>query len=186
MDAARAIGVTRHASAMACARARTSYDLPGVRATITRIGGVGIVELDGEVTASASGRLTSELLAAITSGLATVAVDLSGVSGTDYSLFGSLARAHTATRARGGQLYLVVGDEQMLTALRISGFDRIAPVFFARAYRELLGRPPGERLTVRLGRRERVIDLRDSAHKYRREHLRGLAGGAGGLGDSPA
>ena len=175
MDAARAINATSYPAPVACVRSRTSYDWPGLRATISRIDAVGVVELDGEVTASASARLTSELLAAIDGGLSTVAVDLSGVSGTDYSLFGSLARAHTATRARGGQLYLLVGDEQMLTALRISGFDRIAPVFFARAYRELLGRPSGERLTVRLSRRQRVIDLRDGAQRRGRR-----------IGDSPA
>ena len=138
--------------------------------------GVGVLEVDGEVSGSVAKQLAADLLELARDGVCAVAVDLSGVTASEFSLLAALARAHTALRARGGQLYLIAGGDHTLERLRSSGFDRIVTVVFARSYREQLSPRPGEVLGVRVSRRNRVIDLRDAV-QHRHRHARAVLHG---------
>lgn len=133
-----------------------------------RRNGIAVVEIAGQVERRLAKQLTADLLDLVRSATAVVGIDLSEVDGNDFSLFTAFARTHAALRAHGGHLYLIVGDDRMLDQLHRSGFDRIATVVFARAYREQIARRSGERLTVRLTRRSSVIDLRDAVQHRRR------------------
>lgn len=158
-----ALRATRQAAVAASSTENSVRALPGLDLHATRLGTAGVVAVDGGVDAGVSSEITGALIELIRAGTTAVAVDLSGVTETDYSLFGSLAKAHTAVKTAGGHLYLVVGDDRMLSWLRLSGFDRIAPVFLTRAYRDLIALPAGARVTARLARRSRVVDLHGAA-----------------------
>jgi len=150
------------------ARTAPALDTTGFVTWRIRRDGIAVLEIAGKVERRLAKQLAACLLDLVRTEATIVGIDLSDVAASDFSLFSALARAHAALRARGGHLYLIVGDDRMLDQLHRSGFDRIATVVFGRAYREQITRRSGERPAVRLARRNGVIDLRDAVQHRRR------------------
>lgn len=133
-----------------------------------------VIEAEGTLSRATAAHLWTELMGLIhdTSMIAmSVAVDLSGISSSDGSLFVVLARAHTALKARRGHLYLIVADDEMLGLVHAAGFERITPVFMAREYRDRLEYRVEGRAPARVARRQQVIDLRDASRGSGRKGL---------------
>lgn len=132
---------------------------------------IGVLEVHGNIDGTVAKQLIYDLLDLARSGATSVAVDLSAVTASDFSLLAALARAHTAVRARAGHLYLMAASDAMLEQLRNSGLDRIAAVFLTRDYRDQVDQRAHGVTNVRVNRRNRVIDLRDAVQQ-RHRHTR--------------
>lgn len=139
------------------------------QAWVTRLGVAGVIELKGAVDPATAGRVTTLLVDLARTGVSEFAVDLSGVVAADYSLCGSLARAHIAAKASDGHLNVIAGDHRILDVLHISGLDRLIAVFVGPKYRWRDGVPVVKTAMSRVEHREYVIAARGS-RRHRKQH----------------
>lgn len=91
--------------------------------------GVCMVTLDGEVDVYTAPRLKEELVAAIEGGCANVIVDLEAVGFIDSSGLGVLVSALRRARERDGVVRIVCTRESILKIFRITGLDKVFPIF---------------------------------------------------------
>lgn len=85
--------------------------------------------LKGEIDVYTAPKLKAELVATIESGCANVVVDLEGVTFIDSSGLGVLVSALRRARERGGAVRIVCTRENILKIFRITGLDKVFPVF---------------------------------------------------------
>lgn len=87
------------------------------------------VTLDGEVDVYTAPRLKEELVSAIEGGCANVIVDLEKVGFIDSSGLGVLVSALRRARERDGVVRIVCTRDNILKIFRITGLDKVFPIF---------------------------------------------------------
>jgi anti-sigma B factor antagonist len=95
----------------------------------TREGDICIVHVAGEVDVYTSPSLKSALVAAVADGCRVVVVDLDKVGFIDSSGLGVLVGALRRAREAQGDLRIVSARETVVKIFRITGLDRVFPVF---------------------------------------------------------
>ena len=85
--------------------------------------------LRGEVDVYTAPRLKEGLVEMIEGGCANVVVDLEAVSFIDSSGLGVLVSALRRARERDGTVHIVCTRENILKIFRITGLDKVFPVF---------------------------------------------------------
>lgn len=87
------------------------------------------VKLDGEVDVYTAPRLKEELVALIQGGCTNLILDLEGVGFIDSSGLGVLVSALRRVRERDGSVRIVCTRESILKIFRITGLDKVFPIF---------------------------------------------------------
>jgi anti-sigma B factor antagonist len=87
------------------------------------------ITLRGEVDVYTAPKLKATLIEAIESGCANIVIDLEGVSFIDSSGLGVLVSALRRARERDGAVRIVCTRENILKIFRITGLDKVFPVF---------------------------------------------------------
>ncbi len=87
------------------------------------------ITLRGEVDVYTAPKLKEQLVAVIEDGCANVIVNLEGVSFIDSSGLGVLVSALRRARERDGAVRIVCTRENILKIFRITGLDKVFPVF---------------------------------------------------------
>jgi anti-sigma B factor antagonist len=87
------------------------------------------ITLRGEVDVYTAPKLKEALVSAIEGGCANVVVDLDGISFIDSSGLGVLVSALRRARERDGAVRIVCTRENILKIFRITGLDKVFPVF---------------------------------------------------------
>ena len=85
--------------------------------------------LKGEIDVYTAPKLKAELVEIIESGCANIVVDLEGVTFIDSSGLGVLVSALRRAREREGAVRFVCTRENILKIFRITGLDKVFPVF---------------------------------------------------------
>jgi anti-sigma B factor antagonist len=88
-----------------------------------------MMALDGEVDVYTSSRLRQALNEAIDKGCGNVVVDLQELGFIDSSGLGVLVSALRRLKENGGTLRLVCTKESILKIFRITGLDKVFPIF---------------------------------------------------------
>jgi anti-sigma B factor antagonist len=87
------------------------------------------IELPTELDLYSAPGLREQVLKAVTSGRLHVVLDLSGTTFVDSSGFAVMVSAYKRVRALGGQMRVSCSAPAVLSAMRISGLDRVFQVF---------------------------------------------------------
>ena len=87
------------------------------------------ITLNGEVDVYTAPRLKESLVEQIESGCVNVLVDLEGVGFIDSSGLGVLVGGMRRAKEGGGTIRLVCNRESILKIFRITGLDRVFPIF---------------------------------------------------------
>jgi anti-sigma B factor antagonist len=91
--------------------------------------GVTVFELSGELDAYTSEQFREAILSRIDAGLRLAVVDFLKVEYIDSSGLGAMVAALKRTSERNGRIYVVCGESQVLKVLRITGLEKVFPVF---------------------------------------------------------
>lgn len=97
--------------------------------SIDSAGGSCTIALEGEVDVYTSPRLREELTSVMDAGCANIIVDLDKLGFIDSSGLGVLVSALRRVKERGGTLRLVCTKESILKVFRITGLDKVFPLF---------------------------------------------------------
>lgn len=87
------------------------------------------IKLKGEIDVYTAPRLKEEIVALIASGCSNVIVDLQNVAFIDSSGLGVLVSALRRARERNGAVRIVCTRENILKIFRITGLDKVFPIF---------------------------------------------------------
>lgn len=93
--------------------------------------GLCLITLKGEVDVYTSPQLKQEIVDAVEDGCVNLVVDLEGVGFIDSSGLGVLVSGLRRVKERAGTLRLVCTKENILKIFRITGLDKVFPVFSA-------------------------------------------------------
>lgn len=88
-----------------------------------------VVQVSGEVDVYTSPSLKSALVAAVVDTCPLLVVDLDGVGFIDSSGLGVLVGALRRARETGGDLRVVTSREPVIKIFRITGLDRVFPLY---------------------------------------------------------
>jgi anti-sigma B factor antagonist len=91
--------------------------------------GTCVVSVSGEVDVYTSPHLKSALVDAAEGGCTVVVVDMDKVGFIDSSGLGVLVGALRRVREAGGDLRIVCGRDNVMKIFRITGLDRVFPMF---------------------------------------------------------
>ena len=91
--------------------------------------GLCVVSVSGEVDVYTSPQLKIALVAAVEDECGVVVVDLDKVGFIDSSGLGVLVGALRRVREAGGDLRIVCGRDNVVKIFRITGLDRVFPMF---------------------------------------------------------
>jgi anti-sigma B factor antagonist len=94
-----------------------------------RDGSVATVTLEGEVDVYTAPRLKEELVALLDAGCTSMIVDLEKVAFIDSSGLGVLVGALRRAREKDGVVRLVCTRDSVLKIFRITGLDKVFPIF---------------------------------------------------------
>lgn len=94
-----------------------------------RDGDICIVKLEGEVDVYTAPRLKEKLVELLDDGCISIIVDLEQVAFIDSSGLGVLVGALRRAREKGGAVRLVCTREGVLKIFRITGLDKVFPIF---------------------------------------------------------
>lgn len=97
--------------------------------SVARNGDTCVLTLQGEVDVYTAPRLKESLIESIESGCANVLVDLEGVDFIDSSGLGVLVGGLRRAKENSGTIRLVCTRENVLKIFRITGLDRVFPIF---------------------------------------------------------
>lgn len=92
-------------------------------------GDVAVLRLEGEVDVYTAPLLKDRLVSVIEAGTVNVLVDLDGVAFIDSSGLGALVGALRRAREREGAVRIVCERENILKIFRITGLDKVFPIF---------------------------------------------------------
>lgn len=92
-------------------------------------GGVCVVTLAGEVDVYTAPALKEKLVSLIEGGCANVLIDMRDVGFIDSSGLGVLVSALRRAREREGTVRIVCTRESILKIFRITGLDKVFPIF---------------------------------------------------------
>jgi anti-sigma B factor antagonist len=87
------------------------------------------VALAGEIDVYTSPRLKQELLDLIDGGCVDIVIDLDALSFIDSSGLGVLVSGLRRAKEHGGTLRLICTNESILKIFRITGLDKVFPLF---------------------------------------------------------
>ena len=87
------------------------------------------IRLDGEIDVYTAPRLKEQIVALIEGGCSNVIVDLQNVAFIDSSGLGVLVSALRRARERDGAVRIVCTRENILKIFRITGLDKVFPIF---------------------------------------------------------
>ncbi len=96
---------------------------------VTKVDGLAVVTTPDEIDVSNAALFREALLAAASSGLPVVVVDMSGTEFCDSTGLSVLVRAVRHADESGGHLRLVVGGSALKRILAVSGVGGMFPVF---------------------------------------------------------
>jgi len=99
---------------------------------VARDNGGCVVALEGEIDVYTAPRLKDALVEAIADGCSHVIIDLEKVAFIDSSGLGVLVGALRRAKERGGTVRLVCTREGILKIFRITGLDKVFPIFASR------------------------------------------------------
>jgi anti-sigma B factor antagonist len=103
--------------------------IPPFRATVAEIAErIALVSISGELDLYVDEELRDALKAAESLGVATVIVDLSGVSFMDSTVCGTLLAQAKRYQAEHGELVLVADGNRAGRVLEVAGIDRVVHV----------------------------------------------------------
>jgi anti-sigma B factor antagonist len=88
-----------------------------------------VISVDGEVDVYPSPALEQALVAASDDGRVSIIVDMDPVAFIDCSGLGVLVGALRRSRESGGDLRLVCSGDNLVKIFRITGLDRVFPMF---------------------------------------------------------
>ncbi len=88
-----------------------------------------VITVDGEVDVYTSPSLKQALVSASDDGCATIIVDMDRVSFIDSSGLGVLVGALRRMREASGELRLVMSRDNLVKIFRITGLDRVFPMY---------------------------------------------------------
>lgn len=94
-----------------------------------RDGSMCAVALEGEVDVYTAPRLKEELVSVIDGGCSNIIVDMEQVGFIDSSGLGVLVSALRRAREREGVVRIVCTRENILKIFRITGLDKVFPIF---------------------------------------------------------
>lgn len=92
-------------------------------------GAVCSVAIDGEIDVYTAPQLRERIVTLIDGGCTNVIVDLSNVGFIDSSGLGVLVSALRRARERDGSVRVVCTQENILKIFRITGLDKVFPIF---------------------------------------------------------
>jgi anti-sigma B factor antagonist len=95
-----------------------------------------VVTLAGEVDVYTAPRLKEKLVSAIEGGCSNVVIDMESVGFIDSSGLGVLVSALRRARERDGSVRLVCTRDNILKILRITGLDKVFPIFSEKSEAE--------------------------------------------------
>jgi anti-sigma B factor antagonist len=87
------------------------------------------IVIAGELDLYSAPDLREQVLGAVNAGRLNVVLDLSGTTFVDSSGFAVMVSAYKRVRSLGGTMRVACADRSVLSALRISGLDRVFEVF---------------------------------------------------------
>ena len=87
-----------------------------------------VITVSGEVDLATSPELDVAIIAAINSGISSVAIDLTAVSFMDSSGLGVIVRGLKRCREADIDLDLVITNERVLKVFSITGLDQVIPI----------------------------------------------------------
>jgi len=96
---------------------------------VDRAQSVCTMTLVGEVDVYTAPRMKEELVSAIESGCNNVIIDMEGVGFIDSSGLGVLVSALRRARERDGAVRVVCTRDNILKIFRITGLDKVFPIF---------------------------------------------------------
>ena len=96
---------------------------------VDKDGATCVVTLEGEIDVYTAPRLKDALVEAIEAGCVDVIVDLEGVAFIDSSGLGVLVGALRRAKEHSGAVRLVCTTESILKIFRITGLDKVFPIF---------------------------------------------------------
>ena len=94
-----------------------------------RDGSIATVTLEGEVDVYTAPRLKEELVTLLDGGCTSIIVDLEKVAFIDSSGLGVLVGALRRAREKDGVVRLVCTRDSVLKIFRITGLDKVFPIF---------------------------------------------------------
>ena len=92
-------------------------------------GDVMVIALKGEVDVYSAGQLREEIIRQVDAGEYTLVVDLSEVAFLDSTGLGVLVGGLKRVRVHDGQLGIVCRQEKILRVFRLTGVDKIFPIY---------------------------------------------------------
>jgi anti-sigma B factor antagonist len=109
----------------------TLSDIGGVflRAHVKEVGGVPLVELEGEIDLSTAAVFKETVYEVIEAGKADVVIDLNGLEFMDSTGLGVLVAALKKTRTEGGSIKLICGKRNILKVFTITGLDKVFSIY---------------------------------------------------------
>ena len=87
------------------------------------------IKLSGEIDVYTAPKLKEEIITLIEGGCSNVIVDLQGVAFIDSSGLGVLVSALRRARERDGVVRIICTRENILKIFRITGLDKVFPIF---------------------------------------------------------
>jgi anti-sigma B factor antagonist len=96
---------------------------------LEREGDACVIKLAGEVDVYTSPSFKDRLVETIDEGCTKIVVDLEGVDFIDSSGLGVLVSGLRRVKERGGAIRLVCTRESIMKVFRITGLDRVFPIF---------------------------------------------------------
>jgi len=97
--------------------------------TVERTGSACLLTVSGEIDVYTSPVLKSYIVSALDDGCGDLVVDLEGVAFIDSSGLGVLVSGLRRVKEHGGSMRLVCTRENILKIFRITGLDKVFPVF---------------------------------------------------------
>jgi anti-sigma B factor antagonist len=88
-----------------------------------------LISLTGEVAVYTSPKLKTEITSAVDGGCTNLVVDLDGLTFIDSSGLGVLVSGLRRVKEHGGTLRLVCTTDAILKIFRITGLDKVFPLF---------------------------------------------------------
>ena len=96
---------------------------------LERDGAMCVISLSGEVDVYTSPSFKDRLVSAIDEGCTRIVVDLEGVDFIDSSGLGVLVSGLRRVKENDGSIRLICTREPILKVFRITGLDRVFPIF---------------------------------------------------------
>ncbi len=100
-----------------------------LHAEVKEIGGVPVVELEGEIDLSTAAVFKETVYEVIESGKTDVVIDLNGLDFMDSTGLGVLVAALKKTSTEGGSIRLICGKRNIIKVFSITGLDKVFSIY---------------------------------------------------------